>query len=472
MQRQTTKKRRPLVFISVACCLLLGLAVVLLVLSQNNFSTLGQTTADAKGNQPDIETEELPSSIEQIKLFKETYKTSTTTYEIEYPELEDETFNETLQHFIHTEKDQFLALAKDNENASKDYMNKLSINVTPFNYNERFYSFTFKASTVLGTEEPKEHVATFIFDNKSAQLVSLKELLNNNLRYLETFNQFAFDQLSADASLKDNLLDEKALKKAVTYDWDSNLTFAIEDKQLVVYFQAGEVANESQGVVAIKGDMTYLQSILAEPFQDELIEGAKTLPLVVDNRKRVALTFDDGPHKSVTEEILNILDEFDAKATFFMLGKNVKEYPEIAKEVHNRGHIIGNHTWTHPVLTKLSISEVQNEYNQTEEMIFNTIGEYTTIFRPPYGATNDKIKAVIPTLAVNWSLDTLDWKHRNAQTLLNIVKKSIHNNAVILMHDIHQPTADGLRAVLQYLQSEGYEFTTVDEVLSYADFHM
>lgn len=471
MQRQTKKKRRPLVFASVACLLII-VAVGLLVFSQNNFSTLGQTTADAKGNQPNIETEEIPSSIEQVKVFKETYKTSTTTYEIEYPETTDESFNETIQHFINTEKEQFLALAKDNEDVSKDDTNKFTINVTPFEYKQRFYSFTFKANTALAAKKSTEHVATFIFDNESAQLVSFEDILNNNLRYLETFNQFAFDQLSADTSLQDSLLNEKSLKKAVTYDWEHYPEVAIEDNYLIVYFQPGEVTAESQGVVTIKGDMNYLHSILAEPFQSELTEGAKTLPLVVDNRKRVALTFDDGPHKSVTEEILNILDEFDAKATFFMLGKNVQAYPEIAKEVHNRGHVIGNHTWTHPVLTKLPISEVQKEYTQTEEMIFNTIGEHTTIFRPPYGATNDDIKALIPTRSVNWSLDTLDWKHRNAQTLLSIVKSSIHNNAVILMHDIHQPTADGLRAVLQYLQSEGYEFTTVDEVLSYADFHM
>lgn len=468
MPKQTKKKRGPFVFMSVACVLIFGLATIFLISNKD----VGQTIAGAKGNQPIIKTTEIESPLSQIKLYEETYETSMTTYSIQYPQVEDETFNETILHFINTEKDNFLTLADNNKNVTKEEVNTFSSTVDVYEYNDRFYSFTFRTKTGLSTEDPYEQVSTFVYDKKLAHLISLEQLLDNNIRYLETLNQFVYNKLIKDEQLTNSLVDKEALKKVVAPLWDSYSTFAIENDKLVVYFQPGTVASTKQGIVSVSGKMSYLQSILAEPFRRELTEDTKTIALIKDNRKRVALTFDDGPHKSVTTQILNILDEFDAKATFFMLGKNIKLYPDIAKDVRSRGHEIGNHTWTHPVLTKLSIDEVKKEYMLTESMIVETLGESSTIFRPPYGATNDTIKGMIPTPSINWSLDTLDWKHRNASKTLQIVKKSMHNNAVILMHDIHQPTADGLRAVLKYLQDEGYEFLPVSEVLPYVDYNM
>ncbi|UZM99884.1 polysaccharide deacetylase family protein [Lysinibacillus sp. MHQ-1] len=144
---------------------------------------------------------------------------------------------------------------------------------------------------------------------------------------------------------------------------------------------------------------------------------------MIQIKKRIALTFDDGPHPKVTEQILNILDKYHAKATFFMLGSRVQYYPDIARDVLARGHEIGNHSWNHPVLTKLTQEQVMKEYNTTTAEIEKAINHGATVFRPPYGATNDTIDAEIPVPVVLWTIDTLDWKHRNAQQLLPNVKK-------------------------------------------------
>lgn len=472
MQLQPQKKRGTWIFISAACFLMIGMAVVLLVFSQNKFSNVGQTIADAKGNQPDISITELDSDIKNVKLYAESYEASHTTYMVEYPQVEDEKFNETILNFVNEEKEQFLALAVNNENVTKKDLNTFTLSISTYEFNERFYSFVFHARTELGTKVPTEKVTTFIYDSETTQVMTLQQLLDNNIRYLETFNQYIHEQLISNSDLKKTLVDETTLQKVIAPLWDNYTTFAIEKDELVVYFQPGTVAESKQGIVTVRGKMSYLQSILAEPFRTELTEATETLPLAQDNRKRVALTFDDGPHPKVTEQILAILDEFDAKATFFMLGNKIEQYPEIAQDAKNRGHEIGNHTWTHPVLTKLPIDEVKEEFNKTENIIFDTIGEHSTVFRPPFGATNDEIKALFSVSSVNWSIDTLDWKHRNSQKILQILKANMHNNAVVLMHDIHQPTADGLRAVMQYLQDEGYEFLTVSEVLPYVEFNM
>lgn len=150
-----------------------------------------------------------------------------------------------------------------------------------------------------------------------------------------------------------------------------------------------------------------------------------------------------------------------------MLGSRAQYYPGLVREVLDSGHELGNHTWSHPVLTKMTPAEIEKEYNSTEEAIIHATGENSTVFRPPYGAINDDVRNTIPCKSVNWTIDTLDWKYRDSEKLFPMVKEALHNNAIVLMHDIHQSTADGLEPVLAYLQKEGYEFLTVSEILPY-----
>ena len=186
---------------------------------------------------------------------------------------------------------------------------------------------------------------------------------------------------------------------------------------------------------------------------------------ITTEKKLVALTFDDGPHPDVTPLIVSLLEKYNAKATFFMLGSRVQYYPEIARAVYESGHEVGNHTWNHPVLTKMTEAQILKEYSTTEQAIIQAIGAPSTIFRPPYGATNDLVKSVIPSPQFNWTVDTEDWKHRSSEKLLPAVQQAVHQNAIILMHDIHLSTAHGLEAVLQYLQKEGYEFVTISQMM-------
>ncbi|MFJ7731706.1 polysaccharide deacetylase family protein [Lysinibacillus sp. NPDC097231] len=191
----------------------------------------------------------------------------------------------------------------------------------------------------------------------------------------------------------------------------------------------------------------------------------KGVPVVKGENKRVALTFDDGPNAKVTPQILAILKKHNAKATFFMVGPNVSNNSAIVKQVYKEGHEIGNHTWNHSKLTTLSKTNVKQEVDRTSNATYAAIGQYPTVFRPPYGATNDQVRSVITMPTILWSIDTLDWKHRNADKILAYIKTSVKDGSIILMHDIHQTTADGLENVILYLQKQGYEFVTVSEIL-------
>ena len=181
--------------------------------------------------------------------------------------------------------------------------------------------------------------------------------------------------------------------------------------------------------------------------------------------KRVALTFDDGPNTKVTPQILEILKKYEAKATFFMVGRNVSKNQAIVKQMYEEGHEIGNHTWNHPKLTNLSNASVKQEVDNTSNAIYKAIGQNPTVFRPPYGATSNQVRSVLSIPTILWSIDTLDWKHRNADKILSYVKASAKDGSIILMHDIHQSTANGLENVILYLQKQGYELVTVSEIL-------
>ena len=181
--------------------------------------------------------------------------------------------------------------------------------------------------------------------------------------------------------------------------------------------------------------------------------------------KKIALTFDDGPHPKVTKQILKTLEKYEAKATFFVVGQEVKEHPEILKAVYNAGHEIGNHTLNHAKLTTLKPEEIKQQIQASDSIIKSTIGQRATVFRPPYGSYDKAITDQLNVPNVLWTIDTLDWKHRDPEKTVMAVKEQAKNGSVVLMHDIPQATADALDEVLATLQKQGYEFVTVSELL-------
>ncbi|MEK3763557.1 polysaccharide deacetylase family protein [Solibacillus sp. FSL K6-4121] len=181
--------------------------------------------------------------------------------------------------------------------------------------------------------------------------------------------------------------------------------------------------------------------------------------------KKIALTFDDGPHPKVTRQILQTLDKYNAKATFFVIGQEVVKYPEVLKEVYEAGHEIGNHTYNHEKLTTLSQKEVNHQIQSTDELIKSVIGKNATVFRPPYGSYDETVIKQLKVPSVMWTIDTLDWKHRDPEKTALAIEEQVNNGSIILMHDIHQATADALETILIDLQIQGYTFVTVSELL-------
>lgn len=176
----------------------------------------------------------------------------------------------------------------------------------------------------------------------------------------------------------------------------------------------------------------------------------------------MALTFDDGPGER-TGELLDVLEKYDAHATFFMQGKNVSSYEKEIKKMKEIGCEIGNHSYDHPQLTQESDGGA-GQIGKTNELLREVCGSGATVMRPPYGAIDDKVRASVGMPMILWNIDTLDWKTMNTQMTIDNVLQNADDGDIVLMHDIHSPTVDAAIELIPKLISNGYQLVTVSEM--------
>ncbi|MHC5905320.1 polysaccharide deacetylase family protein [Streptomyces sp. S6] len=181
--------------------------------------------------------------------------------------------------------------------------------------------------------------------------------------------------------------------------------------------------------------------------------------------KCVALTFDDGPVAD-TKRLLNTLSDRGVKATFYLVGQNVQRNPSIAKAIAKGGHQIGNHSWDHADLTKLSTAKINAEFSRTDTAIKNATGLKPSTVRAPYGANNAAVRKAAARPLVHWSIDTLDWKYLNTARLIKTVTTQTRPGDIVLMHDIHKTTVSAVSAIITGLKSRGFHIVTVDQLFA------
>ncbi|UMV45097.1 polysaccharide deacetylase family protein [Paenibacillus macerans] len=187
--------------------------------------------------------------------------------------------------------------------------------------------------------------------------------------------------------------------------------------------------------------------------------------------KMVALTFDDGPDKKYTDKVLDILKEHKVKGTFFVVGDRVKQYPDVMKRIVQEGHALGNHSWSHSELTKLSKEKARQEIVKTDNAIREITGAAPTMMRPPYGATSARVKGEIKALGhaeALWNIDTRDWAaDSSVADILKAVKSNSSNKITVLMHSgggKRDKTVKALPQIIDYYRSKGYTFVTMAEL--------
>lgn len=187
---------------------------------------------------------------------------------------------------------------------------------------------------------------------------------------------------------------------------------------------------------------------------------------VSEERKYVALTFDDGPRPGTTERLLDGLKERGASATFFLIGEQLEDNRDLVARMAAEGHQLGNHTWSHRRLDAEAPEEAAQEIRRTEEALEEICGAGSYWLRPPYGEVGPGLESQVGVPMVKWSVDPRDWESRNADKVTRAILEAVQPNSIILLHDIYPSSVDAALRVVDALQKEGYWFVTVEELLA------
>ena len=186
----------------------------------------------------------------------------------------------------------------------------------------------------------------------------------------------------------------------------------------------------------------------------------------------IALTFDDGPSATLTPKLLDLLAARRLKATFFVVGQNAADHPEILKRAVREGHEIANHSWSHPNLGTMSDDAVRRELQKTDDAIVAAIGKRPTLLRPPYGSITARQKQWIHQefgyRIIIWDVDPLDWKRPGPSVVTARILKETKAGSIVLAHDIHAPTIEAMPATFDQLIKNGFKSVTVTELLGMA----
>lgn len=348
----------------------------------------------------------------------------------------------------------------------------------------------------------KESYSTYLKSEKKKK--DQKDILYLDYSCKKIYKQYVVVELDY-KRINEDETKTKATKSIMTYDCKTNQLVALKDclhgkyGDLLNTLGVNEYNKESTLIKVDKDSFTYYTDdtlknkivINYKEYKDYIKLANKNIPsnaplgvkapklMKVDPKKKmVAITLDDGPHKTLTERAMNAFEKYNGRGTFFELGKNINLYPNIVKSVYERGHEIASHTYQHAQLTKLDATALDEEIKKTQDACFKATGTEPTLVRPPYGAKNNAVKSAFNTYGLSmilWDGDTEDWRYSKATDGAQIVCNNIIRDAktktgdgnIVLIHDIHENSVAGLEMALDQLSKEGYQFVTVSDLIKY-----
>ena len=320
---------------------------------------------------------------------------------------------------------------------------------------------------------PASMTQFWTFDKKSGEVVGLADFTEQSDEAAEAIISAAKDNISQ--IIKQRQQPEIDLNEIINKEALSNFIITNNGNSLAWPLGQASLLPSSYGeltiTVPISSVSKYLQNPTARKFANipkpaEKPKPAPAAPTPTVANKTIALTFDDGPGP-YTEKLLDILDKYDAKATFFLIGSKVSGQASVVRSIQARGHQLGNHSWSHPELPKLSVDQIAGEIDRTNEAIRQATGVKPSILRPPYGAVNGVVLEQLRLRnmsSILWSVDTRDWADRNSQIVCSRAVAGARPGAVILMHDIHQTSVNAVPCILSSLKQQGYSFVTIQRL--------
>ena len=404
-------------------------------------------------------------------------QTSREKVSIEYPITKNNKINKTIAQVITRDDRDFRYIATNVLSFNQPMTETISYQIT--HNNSAALSIIINIKQDIHGAHPVSLTHFWTFDKKSGEVISLSDLTEQSEKAAEEIVAAARNNINE--TIKQRQQAELDLSETITQETLSNFVIIDGGNSLAWPIGQASLLPSAYGEMTIKVPIDAVAKYLQNPTARKLAnipkppapkpEPAPTpaapAPAPTTGNKVIALTFDDGPGPH-TAHLLDILDQYGAKATFFLIGSKVSSQANVVRSIHARGHQLGNHSWSHPELPKLPAGQIAGEIDRTNDAIKQATGVTPAILRPPYGAVNGVVLEQLRLRGMSsilWSVDTRDWADRNSDIVCSRAVAGARPGAVILMHDIHQTSVSAVPCILSALKQQGYSFVTVQGLL-------
>lgn len=444
----------------------IGLVFFILTIALGKFTILVKEVAHTESLSVIVNSEQIDTG---IRMETETKESDSFTSVKRVPFLQMKEIDVPIRKWATEQEKDFYQEMEANETLlNKGIDAHFSIESEIRNLSDDIIQFQMSVTQSVDGEHEYKLNKTFTFNRKTAKLIPLDHVTKNGKQYkkgiAKVINKHSKEEL-------DNELIKERLQSMDAIAWD------VDETSFTFHFNPGDVSQKNEKINIPLSEFyhyitdDYYDLLINEEMEQQIndleAEKERKKQETLAAKKQIAITFDDGPHGSETDRILNALDQYDAKATFFMLSNNVKTYPGIAKRVAEQGHEIANHSISHANLKAVNNEQAEKEVKDSAKVIEDVTGIKPKSFRPPYGNyTDDVMDFTVESnqSMILWSIDTADWEAKNAKQIQYNAVANARPGSIILMHDIHKTTADAVPKILKQLKQQGYEFVTVSEL--------
>lgn len=428
MKNLRLKRKWKIIFSVASCVVVLGIVLVF-VLSGNKYEEYKEYNKDNKKY----------GTVERYEEDNDNFYIS-----IHYPKVEDKELNSIIEKSYKTYIKNQKKKTDQKDILYADYScDKI--------YNQYIVLKTEYKRIDEKTEKETIKKELLTYNKKSKEILKLKDCLRG--KYVDLLNQQGVNEVDVDST-----------------------QIEVKKNEFILYTD-----NKLQNKVSInyKKNKEYIKLANKNIPSNAPLNVKNPKKMKVDKKKKmVAITLDDGPHKTLTNRAMKAFEKYNGRGTFFQLGRNMEYYPDIAKDVYERGHEVASHTYKHAQLTKLDALSLDQEIKKVQDICFKITGTDPTLVRPPYGARNENVKAAFKSYGLDmilWDGDTEDWRYSKnadgAQTVCNNIirdaKAGKGDGNIVLIHDIHENSIAGLEMALKQLSKDGYQFVTVSDLKTY-----